>query len=501
MVDYIIRRCKQITSILSAIIIILAGVIMSGKTLKITVTDKAVDDFYGWGTSACWWSQMVDNEETRTDLAKKLYSKEGLGLNIYRYNIGGGVNPEHNRVTNAWRNTESFYYYNEETKQFEYDFSRDKNAQDFLFEALKYGCIDTVVLFANSPHYSMTVTGEASGSKEDNGTSNLSKEHYQDYVDYFLTITEYFINKGVPVKFISPINEPQWGWGGEWVHQEGCHYEPSEVYELLKLFSVGIKERNLPVKLSCPESGNIGDTTKGYFDSITGDSELFSEVGSLCYHSYGSDTNIFSKIKFGAWLKQKPYNKTRIDMSEWCELPCKTSVDNVKSAVIMARVIANDIDCTNANSWSSWVAVNQTGIGDDGLNYSDGLFYANDDFSEYNTAERYYALAHFSKFVPTGSKILKAGANLSSYIYNLQGHDEENGYLETSFCAFKTPDGKIVLVLVNEGEDKEIKISVPGDTMTVYTTDSTMKLKETYSGVKTDCITLTKDSINTIVVE
>ena len=44
-------------SVLAAIIIILAGVIMSGKTLKITVTDKAADDFYGWGTSACWWSQ------------------------------------------------------------------------------------------------------------------------------------------------------------------------------------------------------------------------------------------------------------------------------------------------------------------------------------------------------------------------------------------------------------------------------------------------------------
>ncbi|MGN1193960.1 MAG: glycoside hydrolase [Acutalibacteraceae bacterium] len=501
MVDYILCKCKQVISVLAAIIIILAGVVMSGKTLKITVTDKELDDFYGWGTSACWWSQMVDDEETRKDLAEKLYSKDGLGLNIYRYNIGGGVNPEHNRVTNVWRNTESFYYYNEETEKFEYDFSRDANAQAFLFEALKYGCIDTVVLFANSPHYSMTVTQEASGSKEDDGTSNLAKEHYQDYVDYFLDITEYFLEKGVPVKFISPINEPQWGWGGDGVHQEGCHYEPNEVYELLKLFSVGIKERNLNVKLSCPESGNIGDTTKGYFDSITGDSELFDAVGSLCYHSYGSDTRLLNKIKFGSWLSKEPYNSTRIDMSEWCELPCKTSVDNVKNAVIMARVIANDVDCTNVNSWSSWVAVNQTGIGDDGLKYSDGLFYATDDFSEYDTAERYYALAHFSKFVATGSKILKTSANLSSYLFNLQGLDEESQYLETSFCAFKTPDGKTVLVLVNEGDDKEVKLSVAGEKMTVYTTDATMKLQETYSGDKTDSINLTKDSINTVVFE
>ena len=181
-------------SSLAAIIIMLAGVIMSGKTLKITVTDKAVDDFYGWGTSACWWSHMVDNEETRTDLAKKLYSKEGLGLNVYRFNVGSGEkqNPNTRLDRDSWKSTESFLVYNEKTGKYEYDWSQDAESMKILDLAMSYGCVDLVVLFSNSPHFSMTITGQASGGFEKH-QNNLKPECYQEYVDYFLDITEHFI--------------------------------------------------------------------------------------------------------------------------------------------------------------------------------------------------------------------------------------------------------------------------------------------------------------------
>ena len=54
--------------------------------------------------------------------------------------------------------------------------------------------------------------------------------------------TKYFIEKGVPVKYISPINEPQWSWGGDWVGQEGCHYEPEQALAVFKVFAQKIKE-------------------------------------------------------------------------------------------------------------------------------------------------------------------------------------------------------------------------------------------------------------------
>lgn len=76
--------------------------------------------------------------------------KSGLGLNIYRYNIGAGWDENNCRVTNPWRRCESFYVLkdneNEEDFDGEYDFGKDKNAYEFLKQSLKENTVDTVIL-------------------------------------------------------------------------------------------------------------------------------------------------------------------------------------------------------------------------------------------------------------------------------------------------------------------------------------------------------------------
>ena len=111
----------------------------------------------GWGTSAAWWSQIAGDSENAEELARLLYSEEGLGLNIYRYNVGAGEkDQEHSVILDYaphnydWRASESFLVYNEETGEYEYDWTQDAAAQKMLDLCLNYGCIDTVVLFANS---------------------------------------------------------------------------------------------------------------------------------------------------------------------------------------------------------------------------------------------------------------------------------------------------------------------------------------------------------------
>jgi len=449
----------------------------------------AVKTVYGWGTSACWWSQNVSDEKTRDELSSLLFSNDGLALNIYRYNIGGGFD-ENERTSNPWRRAESFYVQNSETGEWEYDFTRDANAYAFLKKSLEYGCIDTVVLFANSPHYSFTESGMASGSLQEN-TCNLKKDCYDDYVDYFLTITEHFINDGIPVKFISPINEPQWSWGGDRVGQEGCHYEPDEVIELMKLFAEGIEKRGLDVKLMAPESGEISALTDKYFEELTADETIKNQLGSLAFHSYWTDVFVHLKRQLAEDADTK-YSDLRVDMTEWCELPCWHDINDVGSAVLMARVIANDMNDAHASSWSSWVAVNQNGISEsDGKNYSDGLISANDDLSEYTVCSRYNALAHFSKYVPAGSKLLNATSNISTYITDTdlsvtweQDPKRVKTYYRLSYAAFLTPEGKTVIVLVNEGDWRTVKFNVSGSHMTVITTDENQALATTYEGRK-----------------
>jgi len=50
-----------------------------------------VTNFEGWGTSLCWWANVIGAYSNRNDFVDLAFSK--LKLNIVRYNIGGGENP------------------------------------------------------------------------------------------------------------------------------------------------------------------------------------------------------------------------------------------------------------------------------------------------------------------------------------------------------------------------------------------------------------------------
>lgn len=500
----IIKTILKIVATALAVVLVLGGSAAAYFTyavkapLNITINkDKTLNELDGFGTSACWWSQICGNSATEEDIAKLLFSREGLGMNIFRYNVGGGEadNPEC-RIGDPWRAPESFYVKNEETGNFEYDFTRDANAQRFLDLALSYGIVDTVVLFANSPHYSMTASGQASGGLKEK-QSNLPRENYQAFAEYFLDITQYFLDKGVPVKYISPINEPQWDWGGDWVGQEGCHYETDEIVELFEVFAREIKKRNMDVKISGPESGDISPNTTNWFKKLYDNEEIKDALGTLSYHSYWTDGFVYTKPYLGRWTK-KHTPDVKIEMSEWCELPCKHTTDEIEGALIEARVIANDLQLTGVSAWSAWAGVNGWNTGDDGKVHTDGLLYANEDFSEYGVAVRYYALAHFSRFIPAGSVRLESRKNVYDINFTFNGSTGAN--FATNTVSYLTPDGKIVTVVVNEGGERELTFNVGAEKMNVYTSTQTRQLENTYSG-KIKTIVLPEKSIMTVVFE
>ena len=455
----------------------------------------------GWGTSAAWWAQVAGKSEKAEDYAKLLYSEEGLGLNIYRYNVGAGEkeNPDTRLWSESWRSTESFLVYNEATGEYEYDWNQDKAAQDMLDLCLSYGCIDTVVLFANSPHYSMCISGQASGGLEP-AQSNLKEDCYDDFAEYMLDIAEYFIGKGVPVKYISPINEPQWDWGGEWVGQEGCHYEIDEIIEVGKAFAAEIKERGLDVKLSLAESGQVGDHAMDCIDKIYENQDIVDVLGTYSYHSYWTDKDFMLKKAYGEYI-HKNYRDVELEMSEWCELPCEHTTDEIEGALIMARTIAEDVSLTGVNSWTSWVAVNED------MTYADAMIGASFDCNEYKIAKRYYSMAHFSKFVPVGSKAVNFDVSIADitaeeawWKQEIDGKEYPVYLIENNMTisAFKTPDGNYVAVIVNEGEEKDVKLCMPLFEIKAYTTDADRNLELTKEGCSVASVNLPAKSITTI---
>ena len=447
---------------------------------------KQLQKISGWGTSACWWSQYCSDEETQNEIARLLYGDDGLKLNIYRYNVGGGTDPDNYRVKDPWRRSESFMLYNRETEEISWDFSRDKNAVEMMKKCLALGNIDTLVLFANSPHYSQTSTGQASGSLLYH-TCNIPKSKYKAFVDYFLDVTEHFLNEGFPVNYISPINEPQWKWGGSYVWQEGCHYETEEVVEILHLFAEEIIRRKLPVKLYAPESGEFLGKTIEYFEAMSRDEEIMKTLGVFAFHSYHSDNRPEIRYEFFEKLA-KPHPEIRFDMSEWCELPNKSHTKNFKGALITARIIGQDMIFTRSESWTSWVAVNGIAVKDDGFDYSDALMSANPDFSKWYVNERYYGFAHYSKYIPVGSYALDIG---------LRPIEDNNSF---NISAFRTPENETVLVVVNEGEKREFELEGDFREMKIIESTADKKLDEIHSGAYKTSVESKSNSILTIIL-
>lgn len=446
---------------------------------------KEMQTIKGFGTSACWWSQYCKGQAAE-DIAELLYGKSGLELNIYRYNVGGGTDDTNFRVANPWRRTESMYCFDKEKEEGYYDFERDKTAVDFMKLCLSKGNIDTLILFANSPHWSVTSTGQASGSLLYH-TCNLPKMNYKKFADMFLNITEHFLDEGLPVKYISPINEPQWKWGGSYVWQEGCHYETEELIEVYHAFAEEIIKRKLPVKLYAPESGEMFGQTEEYLNTMLADDVIMSVTDTFAYHSYHSDNSPETRIKFKNEIVRK-HPELRFDMSEWCELPNKSHTKDFKGALITTRIIGQDLVFGGAESWTAWVAVNQTEIHEDGFDYADSFLSSNDDFSEWYIAERFYAMAHFAKFIPVGSVCLDTGFF----------PDESNDF---NVFTFRTPDRKTVTVIVNETEEKTVTLDGDFSKITTFTSTQNEKLKEASFPYSDGKITCPRDSIITVMCE
>lgn len=443
----------------------------------------------GFGTSACWWSQNVSDKKTADEISELLYSEKGLNLNIYRYNIGGGWNSSNCRVSNPWRKCESFFVYDEHNEEESYkgdgyDFEKDKNAYSFMKACLAKGNIDTVILFTNSPHYSFTSSGQASGSLMHH-TCNLPKSNYRRFAKYFLDITEHFIADKIPVTHISPINEPQWKWGGSHVWQEGCHYEPEEVAEVFHIFAEELEKRSLDVKLYGPESGEIGGLTEEYLNLFKKDELIMKHLGAFAIHSYHADNNTEIRKSFYSNIVHKNPD-IRFDMSEWCELPCRSDTKSIKGALITARVIGNDLSLLGAESWTAWVAVNQIADGrGDGKDYSDGLLSATNGFNYYYIAKRYYALLHFSKFIKTGARVLKTD------------YAPEN---KLNIYTFMNPNGEKIAVIVNEGKAEDIEILTDATHCEIYATTAKKDFCRDFSGSFNGKIHSRAASITTVIL-
>lgn len=448
----------------------------------------------GFGASSCWWSQYVggwDNRDAATGrpmyeaIAELLYSREkGLGLTIYRYNVGAG-SVELDQKGNYWdpsRRAECF-----ETAPGVYDFSKDANAVRFMKKCQEIAGDDfEAIFFCNSPLVRLTNSGH--GYLNEGTKSNINPDKYDDFAKYVLDVAEHFKNEEcINVTEISPINEPQWDWFGG---QEGCHYEPAQLVDVLRVFlnELGSRENLTGVRLSSPESGEWGGRTQEYVNAIMKDALLGSYFDTLDCHSYW--TTAATKSTFKKWVSST-YPELKLRNSEWCEMVNGDDY-TMDSAFNMAEVIMDDLRILEVESWQDWVAVAPG-------NYRDGVIYVNRTARKYMLPKRYYGFGNFTRFIRPGYVRVDIDNTLFSNTYKL------------STVAFKgtEADGheKLVIVLINKEPDvKRFTLALEGCAeytgYEIYSTNEEYGLECTNEGAFTSdtVLAIEGSSISTIVL-
>ena len=162
-----------------------------------------VQNFEGWGTAPAWGANVTGgwSEANRTAIADLLFSASGLGLNVFRYHIGAGLNPNWQALgCAAHRPGSPLPTYS--TSQGVYDWTADAN-QRWFAQAAKARGVNKWLAYASAPPYWMTINGCSNGG--DGGGQNLKGYwgYNGDGTGAYNSTTSYSNNTGdsVTVKF------------------------------------------------------------------------------------------------------------------------------------------------------------------------------------------------------------------------------------------------------------------------------------------------------------
>lgn len=422
----------------------------------------------GFGASGCWWAKDVGGWETgKVDrVIEWLFSRErGIGLTMYRFEVGGG---EVNIAPDAWRRAETF-----EVAAGQYDWNRDANSVLVLKKAVAAGA-DTVVFFANTPPGRLTVSGKTTG--EESGSSNLKGGMDEEFARYLVDIALHFRQDGIPVRYISPVNEPQWKWK-ESNGQEGCHYTPDQIVALAEALARELDARGAGIKPSLIDSGKWLDKeyTVDLYKRLAENEIVGPQMDHYAVHSYWSDA---AARRSAMTLLGETGVRLPLWQTEWCQMESGRDL-GMDAALVLAECVHDDMTITQCASWTAWLAVSC-------YDYKDGLVYVDLASRSVMDSRRMWALGNYSRFVREGYRRIGATCEAENLLAS----------------AYISPDGATeVLVCINKGE-KACAMSIAAQhagSYEAYETSESHALEKVGSG-KPGVYTFPARSITTLVL-
>ncbi len=448
-------------------------------------------------------------------LADRLFATDrGIGLSAWRFNIGAGSaeQGDDSRIPDPMRRAELLVA----APGGKIDRGKQLGQIHLLREAYERG-VRQFVAFANSPPHWATKNGLTHpGDGRGVGSTNLDPARLGDFAEFLARVVSYLRGDavGVPVGYLSPVNESTWEWQGQ--SQEANRYNMEELAAVYRRVAEALDAAGLrgEVEVDGAEvveyaaalsdayklrfdgrvfgggmNGKGRGSYKNFVDSLLGDPALRDVLGNkLSVHAYWSDADADRLGKLRDLLSRNLRSVSpdaRLWMSEFCilgesgdERPFDGhgfDVADIDYALHVARVIHRDLTRLDVSAWFWWLALTP-------YDYKDGLLKISPSLAAGSLEESklMWTLGNFSRFIRPG--YLRVG---------LPGVDDLHGLMAS---AYKAPDdSRLVVVAVNAGTREErIRLHVSGlpegkvvASVDVYSTDAGHDLTRTGS-VKPD---------------
>ncbi|WP_077797386.1 RICIN domain-containing protein [Streptomyces sp. JHA26] len=324
--------------------------------------------FEGWGTSLVWFANATGDypPEIREELARLLFDDDGLGLNIARYNIGGGNAPDVEDYLRPGGAVEGWWKAPAGTTRDDTDWwsaddpadwNEDADAtQRWWVERIKDD-IDHWETFSNSPPWFMTVSGYVSGGF-DSSADQLRTDSVDDFAAYLAGATRRLERaEGIEVDTVDPFNEPntpywgtQLGSDGEPVggRQEGAHMGPELQREVLRALAPALKKAKVRADISAMDETNPGTYAKNWSAYSPADRDL---VGQMNVHTYGTGQR--TTVRDLAKAADKPLWMSEVG-GDWGD---GQDFEDMRPGLGLAQQIVDDLRELEPRAWVFWQPV------------------------------------------------------------------------------------------------------------------------------------------------
>lgn len=407
--------------------------------------------FEGWGTSLCWWANRVGFSKKLTDESARLFfSEEGLGLNIMRYNIGGGDDPTHNHIKRTDSEMPGWWRFSQDDNDYAFSPDNDTNQLNVLEAAYKASGENAYVeAFSNSPPFFMTVSGCSSGAVIA-ATNNLKRNCITPFSEYLAEVCRYINDeKSIRIKSLAPMNEPFTNyWKANSPKQEGCFISPGKMQsELIIATNKALKKYKLDnIIVTASDETN---TVLQYISMKMLSPQALKSVGRISTHTYMKATSHIKRLceenNKNLWMSE----------SDWSGVSGKNSGE-MGPALWLSLKIIEDINTFSPSAWVIWQImagyiskipdakgrVDAESLPDLTKGYWGTAFPDIDNEIIYLT-QKYYAFGQFTKYIKPGMTIINTDDN------NILG-------------AYDKESGKVIIVAVNSEENTE-EISFSSD--------------------------------------